>query len=338
MPPIPPLTPISSDREIDSNMNKPLVVIPADDPVQIGQSPQLARLRDVAEVRIHTTRVESVADQVARVKDADVMINSRGYVKWRAESLGQLPKLRMITTCSVGTDSIDLTAAAEAGIVVCNIPGKTAPVVAEHTLGMILAVAKRMAFQTAELKAGRWTALPNVMLAGRTLGVIGAGAIGAEVSRVARAIGMNVIAWTFNPTAERAEKLGLRFVALDDLLRASDVVSVHVKLTRESRRLIGERELALMKPGSLFINTSRGAVVDTAALIRALDEGRLAGAALDVFDKEPLPADDPILRCEQIVLTPHHADQTPEGKELLNVGAVENVLAFLNGTPQNVVT
>jgi D-3-phosphoglycerate dehydrogenase len=180
--------------------------------------------------------------------------------------------------------------------------------------------------------------MDNVLLRGKTLGIIGTGNIGAAMGQLGRAIGMNVIAWTFNPSPERAAQLGVRFVEMDELLRTSDVVSLHVKLTDDTRQLIGKRELALMKPGALLVNTARGAMVDTAALIDALNVGHLAGAAIDVFDIEPLPADHPLLACEQVILTPHNADQTPEGVDLLNEGAVDNVIAFLEGRPQNVVT
>jgi D-3-phosphoglycerate dehydrogenase len=158
------------------------------------------------------------------------------------------------------------------------------------------------------------------------------------MGRLGRAIGMDVIAWTFHPTPERAAALGVRFVGLEALLRAADVVSVHVKLTPDSRGLLGARELGLMKPGAILVNTARGAIVDSAALVAALRAGRLAGAGLDVFDTEPLPADHPLLGCEQVVLTPHNADQTAEGMDILNAGVVDNVIAFLEGRPRNVVT
>lgn len=221
---------------------------------------------------------------------------------------------------------IDLATARELGIVVCNQPGRTAPLVAEHAFGLMFALAKRAAFQTAELKAGRWTRKENIFLQGKTLGVVGTGAIG-----------MKVLAWTFHPSPERAQALGVRFVELDELLASSNVVSLHVKLTEDSRGLIGPRELAQMKPGALLINCARGGVVDTAALVEALHSGHLGGAALDVYDREPLPADHPLLACEQVILTPHNADQTPEGIDLLNEGAVDNVIAFLEGQPRNVV-
>ena len=316
----------------------PLIAIPGDDPPQIGDSPQLERLRGRAQVRLFSDRPLSADEQLRRVADADIILNSRGHVRWPAELLEQLPRLKMVTTCSIGVDAIDIDAARRQGIIVSNIPGRTAPVVAEHALALMLAAARRLAFHTAALKNGQWPQKDGVFLAGKTLGIVGAGAIGAQMARLARAIGMQVIAWTFHPSPGRAEQVGVEFVDLDHLLAASDVVSLHVKLTPDSRGLIGHRELALMKPGAILVNTARAAIVDTAALVDALQSGRLHGAAIDVYDAEPIAADNPLLACEQIVLTPHSADQTPEGMDLLNGGAVDNVLAFLDGKPQNVVT
>ena len=321
-----------------SSSEKPLVVVPGDQPTQIGDSPQLDRLRQRAQLVLHRDHPMDVADALARAANADILLNSRSHVRWTAESLEQLPKLKMITTCSIGTDMIDLEAARRLGIVVSNIPGKTAVVVAEHALALTLAIAKRVAFQTAELKAGRWTRMDNIFLAGKTLGIVGTGTIGAQMARLGRAIGMDVVAWSFHPSEERAKSLGVRFVGFDELLSTADVLSLHVKLTPDSHHLIGREQIEQMKPGSLLINTARGPVVDTAALIDALNSGHLAGAAIDVFDTEPLPAGHPILSCEQIVLTPHHADHTPEGIELLNEGTVDNIFAFLDGKPQNVVS
>ncbi len=314
------------------------IVVPGDDPVQIQGSPHLERLKPYGDVILYNTRPQTPEEKIARARDADVMINSRGAVKWPAEVLRELPKLKMITVCGIGTDSIDLPAARERGIVVCNIPGKTAPIVAEHAFGLMFAAAKRAWFQTNELKSGRWTRRDNVYLRGKTLGLIGTGNIGAEMARLARAVGMNIIAWTFHPSPERAAGLGVEFVELDELLRTADVISLHVKLTDDTRQLIGAREFALMKPGALFVNTARGAMVDTAALVDALNSGHLGGAAIDVYDIEPLPPDHPLLSSEQVILTPHNADQTSEGVDLLNEGAVDNVIAFLEGRPQNVVT
>ncbi len=312
-------------------------VVPGDDPPQIQGSPHLERLKPYGDVALHTDRPASMDEQIERARDAEVVLNTRGSIKWMRDALDSLPKLRMIATCSIGTDMIDLAAAAERGIVVSNQPGRTAPVVAEHIIGLMFAIAKRAAYQTAEVRAGRWTAMQNVYLQGKTMGIVGTGNVGREVARLSKALGMRNLAWTYNPSAERAVELGVEFVELDTLLRQSDVVSLHVRLSDESRGMIGVRELALMRPGSLLVNGGRGELVDTDALIQALNSGHLAGAGLDVFDVEPLPADHPLLFCEQVVLTPHVADQTPEGVELLNQGCVDNVIAFLEGRPRNVV-
>jgi len=315
-----------------------VIVVPGDEPPQIQGSPHLDRLKPWGEVQLYTDRPKSLTEQLARVKDAVCLVNTRGAVKWPAEALRALPKLRMATVCGIGTDAFDLVVAQELGIVVCNIPGRTAPIVAEHAFGLMLAVAKRAHFQTASLKAGRWPRLDNVYLHGKTLGLVGTGNIGGAMARLARAIGMDVVAWTFNPSAERAAALNVQFLPLDEVLQTADVVSVHVRLSPQSRGLIGARELRLMKRGAILVNASRGAMVDTAALVDALDSGHLGGAGLDVFDQEPLPPDHPILHCEHVVLTPHNADQTPEGMDVLNEGVVDNVIAFLKGRPQNIVT
>ena len=238
----------------------------------------------------------------------------------------------------MGTDSIDLEAARERDIVVSNIPGRTAPVVAEHAFALMLAGAKRVAYQTIQLRSGCWNPVHNVYLRGKTVGVVGTGTIGAVMIDICKVFGMRVVAWSFHPSPERGQKLGVEFLKLNELLQVSDVVTLHVKLTSDSYHLIGARELELMKSGSLLVNTARGPVVDTSALVAALQSGHLGGAALDVFDTEPLGSNDPLLACEHLVMTPHSADQTPEGYDLLNEGVVDNVIAFLQGHPQNVVT
>lgn len=311
------------------------IAIPGDDPPQLQGSPHLDRLKARGEVILYTDRPGDDEEKIRRVAGATCLINSRSAVKWPGPLLRRLPDLRMITVCGIGTDSIDTATAKELGIAVCNVPGLTAPIVAEHALALMLATARRVCYQTQQMRRGIWKTADNVYLRGRTLGVLGVGPIGAEMARLGQAIGMRVQAWTFNPSPERARQLGIPLVELDALLRTSDVVSIHVKLTDQTRRLIGAREIGLMKPGSLLINTARGAVVDTPALIAALDSGHLGGAGIDVYDSEPIPPDYPLLACEQVVLTPHVADQNPEGMEILNRGAVDNVLAFLNGTPRN---
>jgi D-3-phosphoglycerate dehydrogenase len=317
-------------------MSDPItIVIPGDDPAQFQGTPQLDRLHALGHVVLYTDRPADADEKVRRASGAAVLVNSRSAVKWPGDVLRRLPGLRMIALCGIGADAVDLAASREMGIAVCNIPGRTAPIVAEHALALMFAVARRTWYQTNELKSGRWTRRDNVYLRGKTLGVVGVGPIGAEVARLGRSVGMRAVAWTFRPTTERAAELGVTFLPLDELFRTADVVSLHVKLTEQTRRLIGEAELARMKPGALLINTARGAVVDEAALAAALSAGHLGGAGIDVYETEPLPADSPLLACEQVVLTPHNADQTPEGTDILNDGVLENVIAFLEGRPQN---
>ena len=314
-----------------------VIVIPGDDPPQISGSPHLDRLRSVAEVILYQERPNNAQEKIERVRVADIMINTRSMVTWPAEVLYALPKLKMIATCTAGVDSIDMCAVKELGITVCNQPGRNAPAVAEHMFGLMLSVAKNAVYQTQQLKKGVWGESKNIYLRGKTLGIIGTGYIVQEMACLGRAIGMNVIAWTYNPSEEKARKFNLEYVSFEELLSESDVISLHVKLTTDSKYLIGAKELELMRPDAILVNGARGDVVDMTALVNTLKNGGIKGAALDVFDVEPLPDDHPILSCDNVALTPHHADQTPEAMEWLNEGAVDNILAYINGTPNNVV-
>ena len=312
-------------------------MVPGDDPPQIQSSPHLDRLAPYGDIVLYTDRPTTSKEKVNRAKEADILINSRGMVNWTAPVLRQLPKLQMITTCSIGTDMIDLQIAKELGVVVCNQPGRTAPVVAEHAFGLMFALAKRAAFHTTETKAGRWNRIDNIFLRNKVLGIIGTGNTGSEMIKLGQAIGMNVIAWTLHPSQERADRLSIQYVSLEELLQTADVISLHVKLTNESKNLIGKQELELMKQGALLINCARGEVVQTDALVEALNVGHLGGAGIDVYDQEPPPFDYPLLACKQVILTPHCADMTPEGVDLLNQGAVDNIIAYLEGRPKNTV-
>jgi len=319
-------------------LNRLKIVVPGDDPPQIQSSPHLERLAPYGDVVLYTDRPITSAEKVNRAKEADILINSRGMVNWTTPVLRQLSKLQMITTCSIGTDMIDLQVAKELGVVVCNQPGRTAPVVAEHAFGLMFALAKRTAFHTAETKAGRWNRIDNIFLRNKILGIVGTGNTGSEMIKLGQAIGMDVIAWTFHPSQEKADRLGIQYVSFEQLLQTADVISLHVKLTDESRHLIDKKELELMKQGALLINCARGEVVQTDALVEALDAGRLSGAGIDVYDQEPPPSDYPLLTCKQVILTPHCADMTPEGVDLLNQGAVNNIIAYLEGHPENIVS
>ena len=242
------------------------IVIPGDDPVQIADSSHLERLAPWGQVEVYRTRPASAQEKLDRCRDATVILNSRSTLTWRADDFAQLLKLKMIATCSVGTDSIDLDAAKARGIIVSNQPGVNAPFVAEHMFGLMFAGAKQAASQTAALKAGHWQKPTNMMIQGKQLGLVGTGAVGTAMARLGRALGMDVAAWTFNPSPERAVALGVRFLPLEELLATSDVVSLHVRLSDDSRGLIGAAELARMKKGAILLNGARGEVVDNPSL------------------------------------------------------------------------
>ena len=312
------------------------IVIPGDYPPQIAGSLQLNRLSNYGEVILHVDLPRNTDEQIDRVLNADIIINTRGSVKWDREKLSRLPKLKMISTCSIGTDMIDLKYARQSGIIVSNQPGRTSYVVAEHIFGLMFALAKQAALQTAHVKSGKWIHLENILLTGKTLGIVGTGNIGTNMAKLGKAIGMKVIAWTFNPSKTLVAELGVQYVGFDELLEQSDVISLHVNLSEKTKNLIGTKEISKMKNGSLLINGGRGGLINTKALIEALNSKKLGGAGLDVFDQEPINKDHPLLMCENVVFTPHMADQTPEGIELLNEGAVDNVVAYLQGKPINV--
>ena len=187
------------------------------------------------------------------------------------------------------------------------------------------------------MREGSWARSPVVQLAGKTLGVVGAGPIGKRMAELGRSLGMGVLAWTFRPSTDRAHEFGAPFVALEELLRSADVVSLHLPISERSRGLLGRSELALMKPTALLVNTARGAIVDEEALTEALREGRLGGAGLDAYSEEPLPLGHPLTALDNVVLSPHNAAMTPEaGLRGLEMVA-ENIEAWLNGSPTHVV-
>jgi D-3-phosphoglycerate dehydrogenase len=231
---------------------------------------------------------------------------------------------------------VDLAAAARHGVTVTSTPGVSAVSVAEHALALLLAVARRIPRVDAATRRGEWPRGQSAELHGKTCGVIGLGAIGRQFARIAAGIGMRVIAWTMHPEPGRPGGLP-HLVELDELCRASDVISIHLRLSPETEGLIGPRQIALMKNSAILINTARGAIVDEAALVDALSAGRIAGAGLDVFAAEPLPAGHPLTKLPNVAITPHCAGITPEALEAGLRMAVENIWRFLDGRPEHVV-
>lgn len=309
----------------------PKIVIPDDEPAVMSRSMAFRNLAG-HDVRTYGTRPSGPADLADRIGDSDIVINIRSTSRFTADVLEKCTALRLISIWGTGTDNVDLAAAHRQGICVTNTPGVSAIAVAEHVLALMMAVAKRTVQVDQQVRQGSWPRAMVTQLRGKTLGLIGTGAIGREVARLGAGIGMRVIAWTFHPRGDVAE-----WVAFDEVFRQSDVLSVHVRLSTDTSGLIRRQHLDLMKPGAIVINTARGGIVNESDLVQALLTNRIAGAGLDVFEAEPLPPDSPLFAMRNVVLTPHAAGITPEATEAGLALAIENVFSFLAGQPANVV-
>ncbi|MBI4532004.1 MAG: 3-phosphoglycerate dehydrogenase [Candidatus Latescibacteria bacterium] len=316
---------------------KPKIVIPDDFPPYIAGSRALERMRRYGEVIPYTTRARTEDEFLSRMVDAEVVVNIRAYSKFTREALQRLPTLRMISVLGTGTDNVDLAATKELGITVTNTPGVATEAIAEHALTLMLSVARNIPVIHQQTKAGKWERGLVTQLWGKTLGIVGTGLIGTHMARLGRGIGMNVIAWTFNPSKEKAKEIGFRYVPFDELIRTSDVISLHLRLSDKTQGIIGNREMGMMKSTAILINTARGALIDKRAFVAALWKGQIAGAGLDVYDHEPIPPGDQILQLDRVVLTPHSSGMVPEVMEKSNEMTVENVINFLAGTPVHVV-
>lgn len=307
------------------------VCIPDDAPAVLRPSAVWPELAALAAVDYYDTLPSSEANLIERIGGAEVVVNIRSSVKFTEGVFASCPRLRLLSVWGTGADHIELGGAARHNVTVTNTPGVSALSIAEHTLALLLAVARRIPQLDRATRAGEWPRGQAVQLQGKTCGIIGLGAIGREFARMAAGFGMRVIAWTMHP------KPGDLIVALDELYRTSDVVSVHLRLSPETAGLIGAPEFGLMKKSAFLVNTARGAIVDEAALIEALTKGRIAGAGLDVFTTEPLPPGHPLTQLSNVVITPHCAGITPEALEAGLRMAVENIRAFLEGSPAHVV-
>jgi len=241
------------------------------------------------------------------------------------------PKLKVIGRAGVGLDNIDLDAAKERGIKVVNSPSASSRSVAELAIALIFNVARKVAFADRKMREGVWAKKQamGIELEGKTIGVIGFGRIGYQVAKIANALGMRVLLYDPYPNEERAKEVGGTFASLEDLLKESDVVTLHVPLIDATYHIINEERLKLMKPTAILINAARGAVVDTEALVKALQEGWIAGAGLDVYEEEPLPKDHPLTKLDNVVLTPHIGASTVEAQMRAGVQVAEQIIEIL---------
>jgi phosphoglycerate dehydrogenase-like enzyme len=274
---------------------------------------------------------------VAALAGFDVVVAMRERTPFTAERFERLPDLRLLVTTGMANAAIDLDAARAHGVTVCGT-GSPATATPELTWGLILSLTRHLPEEDARMRAGGWQRTLGTDLAGHRLGVVGLGRLGRKVAAIGQAFGMEAVAWSQNLGDAAAAEAGVRAVSKEELFATSDVVTVHYKLGPRSRGIVGRAELALMKPTAYLVNTSRGPLVDTQALTEALHAGRIAGAGLDVYDTEPLPADDPLRTAPRTVLTPHLGYVTRDTYEIFYGEAVEAVAAWAAGRPVRVLT
>jgi phosphoglycerate dehydrogenase-like enzyme len=313
-----------------------IIVIPDDFPPVISNAPALESLMTQGDVDLYTSRPDSQDELSRRIRSAHTVVNIRAYCKFTAEVLNACPGLKHLAVWGTGTDHVDLAAARALGILVTNTPNTATDSVAEQGLALMLAVARKIPFIDAQVKRGEWVRGMLTQLAGKTLGILGTGAIGLRMAQLGKGIGMQVIAWTYHPDPAKATALGFRYLpTMAEVLQEADVVSLHLRYSPDTDRILGANELALMKPTALFVNTARGQLVDQKALYEALHDWKIAGAGLDVFEQEPIDPHDLLLTLPNVVLSPHTAGTTPEalmnGLDL----CAANVEAFLAGRVQN---
>jgi phosphoglycerate dehydrogenase-like enzyme len=291
-----------------------------------------------ATIAWHTAPLGSVAATVATLADSDIIVPMRERTQFDAELLRQLPKLRLLALTGRGLKHVDVDYCNAQGIVCCGSGTYTPAATAELALGLMLAAARGIAHGDARMRVGEFQqqVAPGYALEGLTLGIIGVGRIGARVAAYGRALGMQVLGWNRTLTVEQAAAAGVSPVSRDELLRRSDVVSLHVTYSKESHHLLGTSELALLKPGALLVNTARGPLVDAAALLAALQARRIH-AALDVYDEEPLPPGHPLRSAPNTLLTPHIGFGTRATFESFYRESVENIQAFLQRAPLRVL-
>jgi D-3-phosphoglycerate dehydrogenase len=307
----------------------PKIVIPDDYPSVLAGSAAHQRLMAFADVQVFTERgADDEAELIRRLQGADGAINIRAHAKFTDAVLAACPNLRIISIWGTGTDNVDLAACEKRGVTVKSTPGVNANAVAEHSVALMLAVMRRVASMDADLRGGKWAKAPLAQLEGKTVGIVGFGAIGRRVAKLVSAFDAKVLAFTRTPDNGRVAAAGATAVSIETLMRESDVVSLHLRLDRTTTGFIGRERLAMMKPSAILVNTARGALVEKTALLDALGRGTIAGAGLDVFHEEPIPPSDAILSLPNVVLTPHVAGNTPEviaaGLEM----AVRNIEAF----------
>jgi len=278
-------------------------------------------------------------DVASEYSDVDILSTFVG-IKITKGIIDRMPKLKMIATRSTGVDHIDVGYSKKRGVTVSNIPKYGAHPVAEHVFALLLAGLRNIPEASRSVKEGEWqtTGFEGKLIHGKTFGVLGTGFIGMNVCRIARGFGANVIAYDIVKREKDAKEIGFDYVSLDELLKRSDIISVNLPLTEETRHLINEKTIKQMKDGVIIINTGRGAIIDQNALVRALKTKKVSFACLDVLEEEPPKKNEEIINFENVLITPHIAWNTDESKLFIAEKTVENIIDFIKGRPTNVVS
>ena len=295
----------------------------------------IEKLRSIGDVEIFKDMPKNSEELKQRIDDADIAIV--GWSHLTEEILKAVEKLKMVSIWATTCHYVDLKTARERKIVVTHVPGYATEAVAEHVFALLLAAARKLLLADKHVRRGEfdWRPFRGLELAGRTIGVIGTGAIGCRVAEIAKAFKMRILAFDKYPNFERAEEIGMKYVDLQTLLRESDVITLHVPLTPETEGLIGKSDIDFMKEGCVLINTSQGKVIDEKALVEALKSRKIAYAGLDVFEEEPPPKDNPLFKLENTVLSPHIGFHTLEAAKRCTEICIDNIVKFIEGQPQN---
>lgn len=296
-----------------------------------------SKLRAAHEVVVFDKPFANPDEAAQALAGFDVIAIMRERTAFPRTLLDRLPNLRLLVTTGMRNASVDMKACAERGITVCGTQGGN-HATAELAMGLILGLARHFQIELENMRQGRWQTTVGQDLRGKTLGILGLGKLGGQLAEYAKAFGMDLIAWSQNLTDERAREKGATRVEKDELFRRADFISIHLVLSDRSRGLVGARELGLMKPTASIVNTSRGPIIDGAALAAALKEGRIAGAGIDVYDVEPVPAAHALRQEPRALLTPHLGYVTAETYQLFFGGIVECIEGWLAGKPVRVVT
>lgn len=313
-----------------------IIVVPDDVPGIVADSNLEQELKELGELRVFDSLVNTESLLIERIAGADVALTIASS-NFTEAVLAECPQLKHIASFGIGVNHVDLDACRRRGITVTNTPAYSAAIVAEKAIALALAVAHRIPRFDRAVRSGEWPQEVVGQLHGKILGVIGTGPIGQRVIALGKSLGMEVVAWTLNPSPQRARDYQVAFVSLEELLAIVDVVSLQLPLSPLSENLIGPHQLGLMKPSAILVNVGRGAVVNEDALVDALQNGRIAGAGLDVFATEPLPPGHPLTNLDNVVLAPHNAANTPEANRAGLAIAIQNIRDWQKGTPGNLI-